>query len=138
MLGLQAAVPLIAKFRRALSADVDSNVEDEKAMSSVMNHLISRSGSDGLWMCGAILNSIKLHQEVCSDRRSIRLPPTLVESIFISKLRNGTALWSLRRLSFLSRLNHIMNVALDAIMLGELMDCKHYSRLTFNRVTLAY
>ena len=118
ILGLPAAVPLIAKFRRALTADDDSNVEDEKAMSSVMNQVISRSGSDGLWMFGAILNSIKLHQEVCSDKRSIRIPPTLVESTFISKLRNGTALRSLRRLSFLSQLNHIMHAALDAIMQG--------------------
>lgn len=123
VLGLQAAVFLIAKFRRSLETD-GLKVDDKDAISLMMKEVMLANGYDGIWIFDAIVTSLRKHQEVCSDRRMLRIPPTLLDGSFVSKLRNGGAFWSLRRLSFLSRLNKIINAALDAVIQRKLVNAK--------------
>jgi hypothetical protein len=117
VVGLQAAVFLIAKFH-SLNTD-SSKCSDESAVSLIMADVLLAFGNDGGWIFDAIITSLEKHHEVCNDRRMIRIPPTLMDGLFISKLRNGEALWLLQRLSFLTRLSKIMNAALDSVILRK-------------------
>ncbi len=49
----------------------------------------------------------------------VRMPLTLAEPAFMYDLRQGVAIRSLHRISFLSRLNTIFEEALDMIIYGE-------------------
>jgi len=124
-LALQASVTLIAQFRQSLSSDA-INGDDKDAISAVLGQIISKGGTDGIWICNAIASALRLHSEVSSDSRMFRVPPTLVDAAFVSKLRNGASLRALGRLSFLSRLNKITKTALDTIIQGESNDAERF------------
>ena len=49
----------------------------------------------------------------------VRMPLTLAEPAFLYDLRQGVAIRSLHRISFLSRLNSIIEVALDRTISGK-------------------
>ena len=49
----------------------------------------------------------------------VRMPLTLAEPAFLYDLRQGVAIRSLHRLSFLSRLNSIIEEALDRTINGK-------------------
>ena len=49
----------------------------------------------------------------------VRMPLTLAEPAFIWELRQGVAIRSLHRISFLSRLNSIIEEALDRTIDGK-------------------
>jgi hypothetical protein len=115
VLGLQAAVFLIAKFHDSLNSDY-SKSSDESAVAVIISDVLLAFGNDGGWIFDAIVTSLEKHKEVFNDRRMIRISPTLMDGSFLSKLRNGEAIWLLQRLSFLTRLSKIMNAALDSII----------------------
>ena len=48
----------------------------------------------------------------------VRMPLTLAEPAFVFELRQGAAIRSLHRLSFLSRLNIVVEEAMDRIIIG--------------------
>ena len=48
----------------------------------------------------------------------VRMPLTLAEPAFVFELRQGAAIRSLHRLSFLSRLNSVVEEAMDRIIIG--------------------
>ena len=50
----------------------------------------------------------------------VRIPLILAEPAFVYELRNGVAIRSLHRLSFLSRLNCVIEEAMDRIISGTL------------------
>ena len=60
-----------------------------------------------------------------SNDAFVRIPLTLAEPAFLYELRQGVAIRSLHRISFLSRLNSIMEEALDRTINGKNDECPH-------------
>ncbi len=75
---------------------------------------------DGKWVVDAMSSSMKLHELAQKEERMVRIPQTLIEPNFLCNLRSGVAVSSLHCLSFLNRFNHIMEKAIDDILLGKL------------------
>lgn len=76
---------------------------------------------DGNWMCNAMKSSLTLLDDVENRSRYLRVPLVLADPDYLADLRAGAALRALRRFAFLSRLNAIVERALDTILLGELL-----------------
>jgi hypothetical protein len=119
-LGLQAGVSLLNQL--AENSDPKSAVKS--AISSFLLNGMDNSTAaifdrEGRWICDAIMTSLQLYSDVKEKRRSLRMPLTLAEPHFISELRGGAALRALRRLAFLSRLNGIIERALDSVLSGK-------------------
>ena len=111
-LGLQAAYTLLSDVDcgEALVADMDLIVRG--SLHKVLSPLVG-DGKDFEWICTAILTSLCMHMRVKSHDAFVRLPLTLAEPTFMYDLRQGVAIRSLYRISFLSRLNGIIEEALD-------------------------
>lgn len=71
------------------------------------------------FLSGCIQNGIQSYIEVESHRRFLRLPQTLVDEKFVTDLRKGQGLRTLRRIHLLSRLEKVMSGCLDEIVDGE-------------------
>lgn len=134
VLGLQAAVFLIAKFHHSINSDFSKSC-DESVAAVIMSDVWLAFGNDGGWIFDAIVTSLEKHQEVCNDRRMIRVPPTLMDGSFLSKLRNGEAIWLLQRLSFLTRLSKILTAALDSIIHRKSFEIYLYGLETLPKVS---
>ena len=63
---------------------------------------------------------MKYYLDVESHRRPLRLPLVLAEPDFVSELRRGPALRSLRRMFILCRVQRIVEDRLDEILTGKL------------------
>ena len=111
-LGLQAAYTLLSDVDccEALVAGMDQIVRG--SLHKVLSPLVGE-GHDFEWICTAILTSLCMHMRVKSHDAFVRMPLTLAEPAFMYDLRQGVAIRSLYRISFLSRLNSIIEEALD-------------------------
>lgn len=69
--------------------------------------------SDGDWVVNAILSSMKFYKLLRVKRRDLRIPQILTEGTFVAQLRSGVALVSLQSLAFLTRLNRVVEHALN-------------------------
>lgn len=81
------------------------------------------------WLCDCFSNGMKYYLEIESQRRYFRLPLVLVEPSFVSELRRGAALRSLRRLFLLCRVQRIVEDCLDEILTGRLFRLHRLHRL---------
>lgn len=54
-----------------------------------------------------------------SQHAFVRIPLILAEPAFVFELRNGVAIRSLHRLSFMARLNGVIEEAIDRIINGK-------------------
>jgi SNF2 family DNA or RNA helicase len=117
-LGLQAACTLLSKTGcgDALVPDIDHIVRE--SLYKVLSPLVGE-GKDFDWICKAILASLCMHMRMKSHDAFVRIPLTLAEPSFMFDLRQGAAIRSLHRISFLSRLNNIIEEALDRAI-GEI------------------
>ena len=59
-----------------------------------------------------------LHFEVENRRRFLCMPRILVEPSYVDELRAGAALRALRRIGILSRLNRVMEEAIESVLGG--------------------
>jgi SNF2 family DNA or RNA helicase len=111
-LGLQAAYTLLSTIDcgEALVPDIDHIVRE--SLHKVLSPLVGE-GKDFDWICNAILTSLCMHMRMKSHDAFVRMPLTLAEPSFMFDLRQGAAIRSLHRISFLSRLNNIIEEALD-------------------------
>lgn len=117
-LGLQVAMSLL------------SNIDCSDASAEGMDDIVRKNlreilepwvcqGKDFQWICDSVLAALCMHMRVKSHEAFVRMPLCLVEPMFLSELRQGAAIRSLHRLSFLSRLNSVVEVAVDRII-GDL------------------
>jgi len=113
-LGLQAASTLLANINSHESHD--NNVE-EALKNSLQNMLgVIGKGPEFDWICEAILAALCMHMRMKSQDAFVRIPLILAEPAFVFELRNGVAIRSLHRLSFMSRLNGVIEEAIDRII----------------------
>eukprot|EP00571_Detonula_confervacea_P013933 CAMPEP_0172304572 /NCGR_PEP_ID=MMETSP1058-20130122/5968_1 /TAXON_ID=83371 /ORGANISM="Detonula confervacea, Strain CCMP 353" /LENGTH=2415 /DNA_ID=CAMNT_0013015859 /DNA_START=210 /DNA_END=7457 /DNA_ORIENTATION=+ len=111
-LGLQAASTLLSDVDCGVALDGDMDQIVQQSLHKVLGPLIG-GGKDFDWICKAILTSLCMHMRMKSLDAFVRLPLTLAEPAFLYDLRQGVAIRSLHRISFLSRLNSIIEEALD-------------------------
>jgi hypothetical protein len=65
------------------------------------------------WICNSVLSVMKLHVEVESHRRPLRMPIILAEPSYVCDLRRGSGFRALRRVGVLARLNQLVMRCLD-------------------------
>jgi hypothetical protein len=68
------------------------------------------------WICDSVQSVMKMQLEVESRRRFLRMPIILAEPVYVDVLRQGAAFRALRRICFLSRLNHVIEDCIDSIL----------------------
>jgi len=109
-LTLQVVVTLIGT--RILAPQ---NLEQGKIILSLREYLgdcpIAEAELD--WLCECIANAMKHYVEMENKKRSLRLPMVLAEPNFVSELRKGAALRSLRRIFVMSRIARVVEDRLD-------------------------
>jgi hypothetical protein len=71
------------------------------------------------WLCNCFSTGMQYYLEIESQRRYLRLPFILAEPGFVSELRRGPALRSLRRIFLLCRVQRIVEDCLDEILTGK-------------------
>lgn len=114
-LGLQVAMSLL------------SNIDCSKVSAEGMDEVVRESlrdvlepwvcqGKDFQWICDSVLAALCMHMRVKAHEAFVRMPLCLVEPMFLHELRQGVAIRSLHRLSFLSRLNSLVEEAVDMII----------------------
>lgn len=69
--------------------------------------------------CSQANRSLNCSMRMKSHDAFVRMPLTLAEPAFMYDLRQGVAIRSLHKISFLSRLNTIFEEALDKTIAGE-------------------
>ena len=85
--------------------------------------------------CGNHINSILNYSlpahsmRIKANDAFLRMPLVLAEPAFLYDLRQGVAIRSLHRISFLSRVNSIVEEALDRIINGMLLCTSVYQSL---------
>ena len=105
-LGLQASVSLLS-----IEDTQNGNIGEKLAM--------FLGTSDGDWVVNAILSSMKFYKLLRMKRRDLRIPQILTEATFVAQLRSGVALVSLQSLAFLTRLNRVVEHALNEALAGR-------------------
>ena len=109
LLGLQASNYLYSKYKK-------SNKE-QSYLPKVINQIRHMTNeSDIQWIIKAIQSSTEKYKSVALFESSLRNPLSLLEPTFTSELRKGAAIHGLFRLSFLSRLNAVIENALDGVL----------------------
>ena len=104
-LGLQASASLLSTH------DAENDIGKKLAM--FLGTL------DGDWVINAILSSMKFYKAILDKRRDLRIPQILAEDSFVAKLRSGVALASLQSLAFFTRLNRVVEQALNEALAGR-------------------
>jgi len=111
-LGLQAASTVM--FDVNCSEAEDENMDEiiQGSLHRVLSPLIGE-GKDFDFICKAILTSLCMQMRIKTNDAFLRMPLVLAEPAFLYDSRQGMAIRSLHRISFLSRLNYIIEEALD-------------------------
>jgi hypothetical protein len=113
-LSLQVSVTLLAKLR------YEHEVFSEDKLRVFLRECLGpRSSKELNWICDSLASNLKLHLEVESRRRFLRVPLILAEPTFIAELRRGPALRALRRIFLLNRVHRIVEDCLDDILTGK-------------------
>ena len=76
------------------------------------------------FLSGCLRDGLKCYMDVENRRRFVRLPMTLADPSFVTDLRKGQALRSLRRIHLLSRLESVVSDCLEEIVTGKY---RHFS-----------
>lgn len=115
-LGLQAASTLLSDIDCDKALDGDIDVIVQTSLHKVLRPLIDDK-RDYDWICQAVLTSLCMHMRMKSHDAFVRMPLALAEPGFVYDLRQGVAIRSLHRISFLTRLNSIVEESLDRTIL---------------------
>mmetsp|Transcript_39977 Transcript_39977/g.82247 ORF Transcript_39977/g.82247 Transcript_39977/m.82247 type:complete len:1159 (-) Transcript_39977:502-3978(-) len=85
----------------------------ESAVASIYNQYGTR---DSDWIFNAMNASLTMLEEVGNRSRYLRIPLVLADPDYLNELRAGAALRALRRFALLSRVNAIVEKALDGLL----------------------
>ena len=108
------AVTLLWKLR-----DESASFTENSVCSFLRECLGPRNEKELQWITDSLQTTMEFYKEVESRRRYLRLPITLAESSFVTDLRRGSALRSLRRIFVLGRVQRIVEDCLDDILAGK-------------------
>ena len=114
-LGLQVAMSLLSNIDCSEASVEGMDDIVRKKLREILEPWVS-PGKDFQWICDSVLAALCMHMRVKAHEAFVRMPLCLVEPMFLSELRQGAAIRSLHRLSFLSRLNSVVEVAIDGII----------------------
>jgi hypothetical protein len=107
-------VTFLRKLRDENKVFTDANIR-----SFLFECLGPASSKELDWLCNCFSTGMEYYLEVESQRRYLRLPFILAEPGFVSELRRGPALRSLRRIFLLCRVQRIVEDCLDEILTGK-------------------
>lgn len=111
----QLSLQLVVAVLQMLSDE--RSIFNEANIKLFIGECLGVQGSKELdWLCDCVSNGMKYYLEIENQRRFFRLPLVLSEPGFVSELRRGAALRSLRRLFILSRVDRIIEDCLDDIL----------------------
>lgn len=109
-LGISCAVPILAKLHRAEENSKD--IDAEALLQPFINLPV------GEWLGNAMLCALQIREKILDGKCFLRLPRTLMDSSFVTKLQSGTARRFLQRSGFLSQVNSLVEGILDEVLLG--------------------
>jgi len=112
ILGLQSSICCMNQ----LSGNVVDNADAQKNILHKLQLHCIMGTSDSEWILKAMVSFLETFQLVQNNLRTLRIPLILTKKDFLVELRKGSALYSLHRLAFLSRLNTIVLNALDVVL----------------------
>ena len=114
----------LCKVHLLSEIDCSNIAEDEteellrSSLGKVLVPLVGK-GKDFEFIAQSILASMCMHLRMKANDVCVRMPLTLIEPSFVYHLTQGVAVRSLHRISFMARLNSIVEEALDRAILGE-------------------
>jgi len=137
-LGLQAAAGLLSEIDCSNIAEDETDELLRSSLGKVLVPLVGK-GKDFQFIAQSILTSMCMHLRMKANDVCVRMPLTLIEPSFVYHLTQGVAVRSLHRISFMARLNSIVEEALDRAILeigfdemvnrGCIVEDEDYSRL---------
>ena len=104
-------------FQLGLQASVSLLKEQQDSDYVVSKLRDTMNTADGKWVVHSIMTAM-MHYDSCSEQE-LRIPITLNEPGFIATLRGGNALSALKNLSFMNRLNSIIEQGAEEIFNGK-------------------
>lgn len=111
---LQLGVLFLEKLRSDQSGIVENDLQGH-----LLEYLGPVSSKELGWLSDCISQGIQYYLEIENRRRSFRLPLTLMESSYVSELRKGAALRSLRRIYMSSRVERVIGDCVNGIIAGK-------------------
>jgi len=108
---LQLGVLFLEKLRSDQSGIVENDLQGH-----LLEYLGPVSSKELGWLSDCISQGIQYYLEIENRRRSFRLPLTLMESSYVSELRKGAALRSLRRIYMSSRVERVIGDCVNGII----------------------
>ncbi len=111
---LQLAVFFLQKLRDGREAFCDENL-----VPFLLECLGSSSFGELDWLSDCLSKGIQYYLDVEGHSRSLRLPMVLAESSYVTDIRRGPALRSLRRILLLCRVGRIVEDCLDDAIAGK-------------------
>jgi hypothetical protein len=104
-LGLQAAAFLLENSKKASFPEI----------------LLTEVGlKDNVWVARSIMSAIDKFEAYAKYERELRMPKILTEEKFVGSLRAGGAIAALKMISFLTRLNAIIEESAVEVLNGKL------------------
>ena len=103
---------------RLLQKDLDGLLDD-KLRTNLLEFLGSSSSEEVEWLSGCIVEGMQHYLDIHNNRKVLRLPFILAEEKYISDLRRGAALRSLRRIHLACRVEKIIRDCVNGIIGGE-------------------
>lgn len=101
-----------------LQADSEGLVDDN--LKAKLKEFLGPSNSvETEWLNDCIVQGMQHYLDIDTNRRSLRLPAILAEESYISDLRRGAALRSLRRIHMACRVEKIIHDCVDGIIAGK-------------------
>jgi chromodomain-helicase-DNA-binding protein 7 len=116
-IALQVAVSIMKRLKEQNCASRElSDIIDGEFKSAVGFWLGNNSEAELSWICESVVSALRMHAEVQSYKRFLRMPLCLADDEYVTDLRKGQALRALRRLGILERLNCILTEVIDDII----------------------
>jgi hypothetical protein len=98
----------------------ESSDTDDEIQSFLLEYLGPFSSKEFQWLCDSLAKGIQAYMEVEGQSRYFRLPVVFTESNYVSDLRRGHALRSLRRMHLLCQVENVIEGCIDDIIGGKL------------------
>ena len=92
----------------------------DKNLKTNLQEFLGQSTSEEIeWISDCIVKGMQHYLDIENNSKSLRLPSILAEGSYLSALRRGAALRSLRRIYMACRVQKIVHDCVDGIVEGE-------------------
>ena len=114
----QQSLQLAVIFMQIMHKDTNGLLDDN-LRTNLQEFLGLSSSEEVAWFSDCIVKGMQHYLEIDNNRKVLRLPFILAEESYISDLRRGAALRSLRRIHMACRVERIIRDCVDAIIAGK-------------------